>query len=373
MRRILSLVAICAIAFTTFGQAPEGFKYQALVRDNSGTIMANQAVGVQMTVQQGNIGGTAVYQETFLPTTSAFGLVNLEIGTGTTTDDFTTIDWSAGPYFIETAIDAAGGTNYAVMGTSKLMSVPYALYAKTSGSSTPGPQGATGPSGNDGQGGVTQAGTNVTITGAGTGVDPYVVNATNELQTLSVSAAGDTLYLQNGGFVIIPGISAANNPTAGLAIGDSYQGGIVFYLDVNGGGLIAAPSDQSTGARWGCSGTTITGADGTGIGAGAQNTIDIESGCTTSGTAADICANLTLDGYSDWFLPSKDELNEMFQNIGNGNALGLGNIGGFTNNYYWSSTENGNVNAWVQNFYYSGSQSNSSKSNTTYVRAVRAF
>jgi hypothetical protein len=366
MRRILSLVAICAIAFTTFGQAPEGFKYQALVRDNSGTIMANQAVGVQMTVQQGNIGGTAVYQETFLPTTSAFGLVNLEIGTGTTTDDFTTIDWSAGPYFIETAIDAAGGTNYAVMGTSKLMSVPYALYAKTSGSSTPGPQGATGPSGNDGQGGVTQAGTNVTITGAGTGVDPYVVNATNELQTLSVSAAGDTLYLQNGGFVIIPGISVAN-----IAIGDTYQGGIIFYLDGSGGGLIAAPSDQSSSAVWGCSGALV-GANGTAIGTGNQNTINIEAGCSDPGTAAHICANLSLAGYTDWFLPSRGELNKMYQNIGQGNALGLGNVGGFAPNYYWSSTEATDGSAWAQIFN-GGGQTYGGKTSALYVRAVRAF
>jgi hypothetical protein len=199
-----------------------------------------------------------------------------------------------------------------------------------------------------------------------------VVNATNELQTLSVSAAGDTLYLQNGGFVIIPGISAANNPTAGLAIGDSYQGGIVFYLDVNGGGLIAAPSDQSTGAQWGCNGTTITGADGTGIGAGAQNTIDIEAGCTTPSTAADICSNLTLGGYSDWFLPSKDELNAMYLNIGQGNALGLGNIGGFAIGYYWSSSEYSNGYVWRLNFD-SGSQYYYNKYYTYNVRAVRAF
>jgi hypothetical protein len=88
---------------------------------------------------QGSASGTAVYQETFAPTTNAYGLVNLEIGTGTiVSGDFTTIDWSAGPYFIETALDATGGTNYVVMGTSQLLSVPFALYAKTAESITGG-------------------------------------------------------------------------------------------------------------------------------------------------------------------------------------------------------------------------------------------
>ena len=169
-----------------------------------------------------------------------------------------------------------------------------------------------------------------------------------------------------------------NNNNSALVIGDTHQGGIIFYLEANGGGLIAAPTDQSingeiwTIAEWGCTGTSISGADGIVIGTGAQNTIDIENGCTTSGIAADICANYTDGTYSDWFLPSKDELNEMRLNIGQGNALGLGNIGGFANSNYWSSSEGGNDVAWTQSFT-NGFQGNSDKYFSCKVRAVRAF
>jgi hypothetical protein len=155
-----------------------------------------------------------------------------------------------------------------------------------------------------------------------------------------------------------------------LAIGDTYQGGIIFYLDGNGGGLISAPTNQSSSLQWGCYGTAITGADGTAIGTGAQNTIDIQAGCTQANIAADICANLTLGGYSDWFLPSIDELNEMYLNIGNASALG--NIGGFASYYYWSSTEFDNDYALFHHFG-SGVQMSKDKDYNFNVRAVRAF
>ena len=163
MKRILlSFIAIATATLSSFGQSPEGFKYQAVIRDAGNLILTNQAVGMQLTIQQGSIGGTAVYTETFSPTSNAFGLVNLEIGTGMSTDDFTLIDWANGPYFMETAVDITGGMTYEVMGTSQLMSVPYALYAKTSGNGE-GPQGPTGaagavgaqgPAGEDGNDGV---------------------------------------------------------------------------------------------------------------------------------------------------------------------------------------------------------------------------
>jgi len=160
-----------------------------------------------------------------------------------------------------------------------------------------------------------------------------------------------------------------------LSIGETYEGGIIFYHFQPGEagyvagevhGLIAAPTDQSYGAGWGCQGITMSGADGTAIGTGNQNTIDIEAGCTTTGTAADICANYTDGTYSDWFLPSKDELNLMYVN------LYQQGLGGFAYDTYWSSTELEVNNSWLQGFY-NGNQNTSNKNYTFIVRAVRAF
>jgi len=163
-----------------------------------------------------------------------------------------------------------------------------------------------------------------------------------------------------------------NNPSVPLGIGDTHQGGIIFYLDGNGGGLIAAPSDQSSAAFWGCSEQFIGGTSSA-VGTGAANTTAIVSGCSQTVIAAKICANYTDGTYTDWFLPSKDELNLMYDNIGQGNALGLGNVGNFSNSYYWSSTESGSSVAWDQNFS-SGFQSGIANKNLTdSVRAVRAF
>jgi hypothetical protein len=129
---VLTIAAVLALSATSFGQAPAGFNYQAVVRDAGGLILNNQNVGMQMTILQGSPTGTTVYQETFAPASNGYGLVHLEIGAGTiVSGDFSTIDWANGPYFIETAMDVTGGSTYVVMGTSQLMSVPYALHANT--------------------------------------------------------------------------------------------------------------------------------------------------------------------------------------------------------------------------------------------------
>ncbi|MCW3084750.1 MAG: hypothetical protein JWP12_2116 [Bacteroidetes bacterium] len=148
----LFLIFNCFIA-VVFAQAPQGFNYQAVARDASGVALINQSVGLQISLLQGSATGTAVYTETHTLTSSNIGLLNLTIGNGTpVTGTFSSINWAAGPYFVEISMDVTGGTSYVLMGTQQLMSVPYALFAANSAS---GVAGATGATGNDGATGAT--------------------------------------------------------------------------------------------------------------------------------------------------------------------------------------------------------------------------
>ncbi|MBN2174514.1 MAG: hypothetical protein JW731_10290 [Bacteroidales bacterium] len=125
--------------FHSFAQSPQAFKYQAVARDASGELISNQQVSFQISLLHGGPTGTVVYSETFDPVTNDQGLVNLEIGNGiVVSGDFGTIDWSLGDYFLQIEMDETGGTNYQIMGTSQLLSVPFAMYAESSGSSDDG-------------------------------------------------------------------------------------------------------------------------------------------------------------------------------------------------------------------------------------------
>lgn len=136
MKKIILIISAFFFAITLFAQTPEKMSYQAVVRDANGQLITNSAVGVRISVLQGSSSGSAVYVETQNPTANANGLVSFEIGDGTpVSGNFSNINWGSNSYYLKTETDPNGGSNYSISGTSQLVSVPYALYAKSSGSS----------------------------------------------------------------------------------------------------------------------------------------------------------------------------------------------------------------------------------------------
>lgn len=142
--KIITLLIITLANFqisTLFAQVPQAFKYQAVANYSNGQAISNQEVGFQISLLQGSETGTSVYTEIHTIMTNEQGLVNINIGRGNSSDNFTTIDWSNGPYFIKVEMDTTGGSNYKLMGISELMSVPFAKYAEFAGTVGSGTQG----------------------------------------------------------------------------------------------------------------------------------------------------------------------------------------------------------------------------------------
>jgi len=132
MKKVFTILTVVILNVSLYAQAPNKMSYQGIIRNSSNQLVINQAIGMHISILQGSISGTAVYEETHTPTTNANGLVCIEIGGGTIVSGiFDTINWANGPYFIKTETDPLGGTNYTINGTSQLLSVPFAFYAKT--------------------------------------------------------------------------------------------------------------------------------------------------------------------------------------------------------------------------------------------------
>ena len=217
MKKIFTFLTALVISSIFFAQIPQQFSYQAIVRGANNALLSNQKVGIKISLLKGTENGQSVYSEVHIATTNANGLVSIAVGGGTFLEgNFIKIDWANGPYFIKTEIDPEGGTNYSLFTTTQLLSVPYALYAANS---QPGPKGDKGEKGDQGvqgikgdngdQGPAGKDGAQGTPGKDGVnGKDGKV-----EFQNLRVSATGDTLFLTNGNFVIIPGLSAANTTT----------------------------------------------------------------------------------------------------------------------------------------------------------------
>ena len=188
MKRIYILIAAVLLTASVFAQSPEKMSYQAVVRDASNNLVTSQSIGMQVSILQGSANGTVTYMETITSATNVSGLVTVEIGTGTiVSGDFSVIDWSAGPYFIKTETDPTGGTSYTITGTTQLMSVPYALYAKTSGNGQ-GPAGADGAIGPQGPAGIDGA------TGAIGPQGPAGTNGTNGIHYVGELYGGGIVF-----------------------------------------------------------------------------------------------------------------------------------------------------------------------------------
>jgi len=453
-------------------------------------LVTNQPVGMRLSLQRGP-QMTNLYTETHQLTTNSNGLLTCIIGSGQPTQGMMdTIDWSGGMVHVKTEIDMTGGSNYSLVSTRELLSVPYALYSLNSGSNTPGPVGPMGPQGptgndgstgpqgiqgndgsqgvpgpqgvqgNDGPQGVPGPQGPIGLTGPQgsfpSGTQPGEMNywngttwvsvppgtrgqsmifcdgvptwggclpqvTTSPITNVSVGTptTGGNVSSDGGSMVSARGVvyGTSSNPTLSnnfttngtgtgsftsvltglspvttyyvrayatnslgtsygneldfttsppLTIGSSYGGGIVFYIDGTGlHGLVCAPSDQGY-FPWGCYGTNIYGTS-TALGTGMANTLAIVNWCGQRPIAASVCNDLVLNGYDDWYLPSRDELSLMYQN------LRTQNLGNFSYNWYWSSSQSSSGYAWDVNFDNGDVSDFSDKDSNGQVRAVRAF
>jgi hypothetical protein len=337
MRKVSLILLCCLLTAVLSAQAPQKMSYQAVIRQNNNTLVVNATVGMRISILQGTINGSAVYAETHTPLSNANGLVSLEIGGGTIiSGSFAAIDWANGPYFIKMETDPAGGTNYTISGTTQLLSVPYALYAETSGTpGTPGPQGDPGPQGTPGLQGP----------------------------------QGD------------PGPAGPAGPSGSAGnfahyIGELYGGGIIVGLWKENGvekGLIASLTDISTGMAW----SNVT---NTAVGPAARNPIDGQANTNAiiaqpghTNSAAKICSDYVAGGFTDWYLPSSWELQLCCDAAFVVNTV-LGNTNGIQFfDHYWGSTEDANNTFAAMLAPYYSHISLGSKLSPARVRAVRRF
>ena len=175
MKRISLLFSLIILTLNLFAQVPQKMSYQAVIRNASNNLVTNTPVKMKISILQGSPTGAAVYSELHSTNTNANGLTSIEIGAGTSPNGtFSSINWANGTYYLKTETDPNNGTNYTITGTSQLLSVPYALESNNAKNAD-----------------------NAKSAGNGFG---------------SVSSAGDTLYFNNGKYIIIPGISNYNYP-----------------------------------------------------------------------------------------------------------------------------------------------------------------
>jgi hypothetical protein len=332
MKQLNILIAFLLLTTLVKAQTPQGFNYSAVARDASGKPLANRNVGVQLSILKTSPTGALQYAENHLVNTDGYGLFNLVVGNGIVqSGSMSNIQWGNDNHYLKVAIDANGGSNYITMGTTQIMSVPYALHAKN-------------------------------------GID-------------RVSANGDSLYLSNGQVFVQAGSSGNNNGSFTHYIGEQFGGGVIFHLWKDAQwiehGLIVDLTDLSTSQVWSNIGTLIGNvSQSTWDGLSNCNAIIGQAGHTNS--AASLCLNSTNGGLNDWYLPSIDELNILlnYRFILNkilSSIVGSSQLASGLNESYWSSTENSNGTTAKSINFYNYATNAGTKTNTGFVRAIRVF
>ncbi|REC80412.1 collagen-like protein [Chryseobacterium elymi] len=262
MKKILLSLGIMLGLFLGHAQVPEKMSYQAVMRNGAGQLLTNQNIAVKVSIITGSLIGPLVYSERLTGSTNANGLISLEIGTGTVlSGTFSTINWSTGNYYLKTETDPAGGTNYTIAGTSQLLSVPYAMYAKSAG----GTGGSfTIPYTNT----VNNASSLFSLTNDGDGTSVEAINTTTTSNIASLR--GIVNNVAPGGFS--SGVRGINNGTGGLGVGvwgsQNGSGWGVYGVTPNGLGVYGNSSAAGTGVYANSNtGTGLTATSNNGIAA----------------------------------------------------------------------------------------------------------
>ena len=339
MKTLIPLLLL--LPFICFGQVSTGINYQAVAYDINGFELANQEVSIRLGILLETSAAESSYTETHPVSTNDFGLFSLVISEGNTTDDFSTLNWGNGAY-LKVELDTNLDGEYILMGVSSFNAVPYAKYSDYS------------PTDNRIDSLVS--------------LFEYKFNLLSSPLQVSLDMGASVSELYSVGF------------DKDQFIGLNYQGGIIFYIDETGEhGLVAALEDLTEGSNmgydgtpegfeWGCYGTSVATADENyAIGTGLENTEAIVSqNCQTvygGITAAQAALNYEYEGYTDWFLPSFNELHEIGLQI---------YIGGYQNSIYWSSSEYNN--SYAKNVFFNEvNPYGTTKNYSLRVRCVRAF
>lgn len=387
LKTLMIVIGVCLYSEFVFAQTPQGINYQGQALD-AGNLVKDKTISIKISIIKYKADGAAEYTELHSIKTNSIGVFSVVIGTGVVTNgNFTGIDWSKTPKFMKSEIDINGGSNFTLSNTSSLVSVPYAHYAQNV-------KNADKDTTNEIQI-ISRLNDEIVLSKNGGKVNIKDADAdpTNEIQNLSSvltqsSDAGAHLISN-----LVAPVQANDAATKGyvdqlkeivnalqskvtslenskvLSIGDVWQGGIVFYIDGTGKhGLVTATLDQGYSA-WGCNSADVAGATGTAIGTGSINTAAILMACGGTASAAQVCKQLTLAAYTDWFLPSKDELYLMYLN------LKVKGLGGFSNLRYLSSSQTEISACFIQDFGTTINQSPTvyDKFSPVLVRAIRAF